>query len=246
VRIVSLVPSLTELLIDLGLENQVVGRTKFCIHPNEIVKSIPKIGGTKNVNLEAVTQLNPDLIIANKEENTKEDILALESICPIHITEISNFTESISAIQEIGKLTNRTTEANELINEINYNFKNLDQISNSNKSVCYLIWKDPLMTIGHDTFIHDMLDKCGLINIFGDQNRYPTIDTKDILDKNPDYIFLSSEPFPFKEKHIQEFKKTFPNSKTVLVDGEYFSWYGSRMKSAPTYFNSLLKTILSP
>lgn len=242
-RIISLVPSLTELLIDLGLENQIVGRTKFCIHPKDKIKSIPKIGGTKNVNLEAVIQLHPDLIIANKEENTREDIIALRDVCSVHVTDISNFTESLNAIQTLGTLTHRSNEATQLIGKINSNFSQLSSISNSKKTVCYLIWKDPMMTVGQDTFIHDMLDKCGLLNVFGNQSRYPTIDTQNILDENPNYIFLSSEPFPFKEKHIHEFKKTYPNSKIVLVDGEYFSWYGSRMVSAPIYFLSLLQSI---
>ena len=182
-RIVSLVPSLTELLIDLGLEEQVVGRTKFCIHPKDKIRSIPKIGGTKNVNFEAVARLKPDLIIANKEENTKEDVLALNDICQVHVTEISNFDESITAIQKIGVLTNRSEEASQLISKINSNFKSLDQFTISNKSVCYLIWKDPLMTTGNDTYIHDMLLKCGLKNVFGDQTRYPVTTTEEVLHK---------------------------------------------------------------
>jgi ABC-type Fe3+-hydroxamate transport system substrate-binding protein len=243
VRIVSLVPSLTELLIDLGLENDVVGRTKFCIHPADKVKSIPKIGGTKNVNISKVADLNPDLILANKEENTKEDVEALRGIAFVHLTEIANFSEAIQSIADIGELTHRVEESKKLICSINSSFTSLAEHSDKRKSVCYLIWKDPLMTIGHDTFIHDMLYKCGFINAFGDQGRYPTVTASDIKTNKPDFIFLSSEPFPFKDRHIEEFSALFPYSKVVLVDGEYFSWYGSRMVAAARYFEELIGRI---
>lgn len=242
-KIVSLVPSLTELVIDLGLEKQLVGRTKFCIHPKDKVKSIPKIGGTKNVNIQAVFDLRPDLVLANKEENTRADVEALQEFCPVHITEISNYKEALHSIQEIGQLTHRTEEANQLIIQIESNFEKLKVDIPERKSACYLIWKDPYMTVGHDTYIHDMLDKCNLANAFGEADRYPTINAEDISDKKPDFIFLSSEPYPFKEKHIQELKKVCPNAEVRLVDGEYFSWYGSRMVSAADYFVGVIKGV---
>jgi len=240
VRIVSLVPSLTELIIDLGLEKELVGRTKFCIHPKDKVKSIPKIGGTKEVSISKVSSLKPDLIIANKEENTKKDVEALHNITNVYVTDISNYSEALLAIQQIGKFANRIKESTFLINRIKDSFSRLSGLSQNRKSVCYLIWKNPLMTVGHDNFIHDMLHRCGFENVFGGRDRYPTISNADIESKNPEYIFLSSEPFPFKDKHIQEFSLLFPNSKIVLVDGEYFSWYGSRMVSAADYFIDLI------
>ena len=243
-RIVSLVPSLTELMFDLGLEEELVGRTKFCIHPQNRIKSVPKIGGTKNVNISAVIDLKPDLILANKEENTKQDIEALIPSAKVHVTDISNYQEALMAIQEIGELTNRQIEAQNLIQKIESKFSMLSDLPLAKKKVCYLIWNDPLMTVGHDTYIHNMLVKCGFENVFEDKARYPTISEDEIKHKNPDYIFLSSEPFPFKEKHIDSFKSLFPNSKIVLVDGEYFSWYGSRMVLAANYFKDLMEVLV--
>ena len=240
-KIISLVPSLTELLLHLNLQTQVIGRTKFCIHPAEEVQSIPKIGGTKNVNVAAVLDLNPDLILANKEENTKADVEALQSEAHVHVTEISNYTEALQAIKEIGQLTDREKEADALIEEIESRFSVIKPIDKGARSVCYLIWKDPYMTIGNDTYIHGMLNKCGYTNSFGDQTRYPTVSVDKLKEKNPDYVFLSSEPFPFKGKHIDELAELLPDTMIVLVDGEYFSWYGSRMVEAAGYFGKLVK-----
>ena len=169
------------------------------------------------------------------------DIEALMSSSKVYVSDISNYKEALQAIQKIGELTNRQQESENLIQKIESSFSILSNLSTKRKKVCYLIWKDPIMTIGKDTFIHDMLDKCGFENIFGNQKRYPTVTAEEIRSKNPDYIFLSSEPFPFKEKHIEEYQSTFPDSKVILVDGEYFSWYGSRMVEATRYFHKLKK-----
>ena len=242
-RIISLVPSLTELLFDLGLEASIVGRTKFCIHPKDKVRHVAKIGGTKNVNIPTVQSLRPDLIIANKEENTKSDVEALKKICPVHITDISDYHTAINAINEIGELTNTIKRAKTIIDSIESEFEKISQLKIERKSVCYLIWNDPMMTVGNDTFIHDMLERCGLLNVFENETRYPIIDEKILLEKNPDYIFLSSEPFPFKQTHISRYKELCPNSKVILVDEEYYSWYGSRMISATAYFNKLVQEL---
>ena len=243
-RIVSLVPSLTELVLDLGLEKELIGRTKFCIHPHHKIKSIPKIGGTKNANISAIIDLQPDLILANKEENTKQDIEVLIQATQVYISDISNYHEAIQAIHKIGELTNRQKESENLVQKIELGFSTLSNLSPDKKKVCYLIWNDPMMTVGQDTYIHDMLHNCGLENIFANQKRYPEVNVEEIKDKKPDYIFLSSEPFPFKEKHIEEYKLLFPNSKIVLVDGEYFSWYGSRMALAADYFKKLVEVLV--
>lgn len=242
-NIVSLVPSLTELLFDLGLANQIVGRTKFCVHPSDRVPSIPKIGGTKNVNIQKVIQLNPDIIFANKEENTKSDINSLQESCNVHITEIANYDQAISTIEQIGIMLQVHEKATQLIEDINDAFANLDKVTYENK-VCYLIWQKPYMTIGSDTYIHDMLDRCGYKNVFGGQTRYPQVSIEEIKKQTPDLIFLSSEPFPFKQMHIDALHKDLPNTKIVLVDGEYFSWYGSRMIEAADYFGRLSQELL--
>ncbi|MDF1695175.1 MAG: helical backbone metal receptor [Saprospiraceae bacterium] len=242
-RIVSLVPSLTELLFDLGLHHNIIGRTKFCIHPSDQVQSVAKIGGTKKVDIELTRSLQPDLVIANKEENTRSDVEALRTFTKVLVTDIFDFHSAIQAMETIGKLTDTESKAKTIIDQINLAFKDIKQRNTTKKSVCYLIWNDPIMSIGRDTFIHDMLHKCGYINVFEKQTRYPTISEDLLIKKNPDCIFLSSEPFPFKQKHIQKYREICPSSKIVIVDGEYFSWYGSRMLKAVSYFNELIDSV---
>ena len=237
-KIVSLVPSLTELLFDLGLESSIVGRTKFCIHPAGRVASIPKIGGTKKVHVDKVIALEPDLIIANKEENQKEDVEALAKECKVLLTEIANYDQAIAAIKRIGVETSTRERAIEICQKIELQFSRL-RPKNPRRRVCYLIWQKPYMTIGHDTYIHDMLGRCGFDNIAGGQTRYPTLTIEEMITSSPDYVFLSSEPFPFKQKHIDELQLHLPDAQIILVDGEYFSWYGSRMIGAAKYFKEL-------
>jgi len=237
-RIVSLVPSQTELLVDLGLKDRLVGITKFCVHPKELRKEIQLIGGTKNVKVKLVESLNPDLIIGNKEENNQADIEALEQHLPTWMSDIFNLEDSLEMIERVGEITGTQIRAAEIISEIQHNFSKLVP-SNENKSVLYLIWKNPYLAAGTDTFIDSMLTRLGFKNALSEA-RYPEVDLKNV---NPDLIFLSSEPFPFKEKHIEELQVQFPHSRVVLVDGEFFSWYGSRLIDAPRYFNKLLNVI---
>ncbi len=233
-RIISLVPSQTELLHYLGLEKEVVGVTKFCIHPDEWFRTKQRVGGTKSLNLERIKLLKPDLIIGNKEENEQSDIEALLEIAPVWMSDIFDLNDSLEMIKSVGEITNRTYEANELIQLIQNRFRSLKSIE-KNKTVLYFIWQEPMMLAGKDTFINSMLQHCGLQNLAGN-TRYPEA----IGTENPDVVFLSSEPFPFGEKHIAEFQQIYPNAKIVLVDGEFFSWYGSRLKDAPDYFNRVL------
>lgn len=237
-RIVSLVPSQSELLWDLGLREELVGITKFCVHPKELYKSITKIGGTKTIDIQKIRALKPDLIIGNKEENEHAQITELQKEFPVWMSDIYNLQDSLTMIQSVGGLVNRVEEATEIKDDIQTSFSNLKTV---NKSVLYLIWKDPYMAAGKATFIGDMLHKMGLQNVITYSNgRYPNLSLEDIKSLNPELIFLSSEPYPFKEKHIQEFKELLPISKIILVDGELFSWYGSRLLKSVNYFNELL------
>ena len=241
-RIISLVPSQTQLLHYLGLENEVVGITKFCIHPDEWFRSKTRVGGTKTVKFDEVYGLKPDLIIGNKEENQKEDIERLKKIAPVWMSDIYHLDDSFEMMLKIGELTNKSTEANTLVNEIKSEFQKLDEVVkkiNSNSSVLYCIWNEPLMVAGKNTFVDDMLSRCGLINSC-EIERYPDVSNSDL---NPDFVFLSSEPYPFSEKHISELQIRYPKAKIVLVDGEMFSWYGSKLKEAPAYFADLLNSI---
>ncbi|NNC83117.1 MAG: ABC transporter substrate-binding protein [Flavobacteriales bacterium] len=234
-RIISTVPSLTELLSYLGLDDAIIGITKFCIHPEHIYRSKERIGGTKTLNVDRIIELAPDLIIANKEENEKSQIEALQAHCDVVLTDISDLDTALDAILSIGLRTDTEQKAQDLCDQIRTRFDSLRP--KSRKEVLYLIWKDPYMSIGHDTFIHDMLDRCGFDSVTGHLTRYPEVRSSEF---DPEIILLSSEPFPFKEKHINEIKEAWPQAEVELVDGEYFSWYGSMMLGAVEYFESLL------
>ncbi len=239
-RVVSLVPSQTELLHDLGLKEEVIGITKFCVHPNEWYQNKTRIGGTKNVNIKSIHKLNPDLIIGNKEENVKEQVEELSRHYNVHVTEVNNLPDALNMINEIGSLIGKRKEALHISKKISREFRNLQDTITEKKKIksAYLIWKDPLMAVGGDTFINDMMQYCGLENIFSSAKRYPEISLED-LKNNCELILLSSEPYPFKERHLKEMQLKIPDSKIMLVDGEMFSWYGSRLLKATGYFEKL-------
>ena len=241
-RIISLVPSITELLYNLDLSNEVVGITKFCVHPAEWYQTKEKIGGTKNVNTEKLRTLKPDLIIASKEENIQEQVEALAKEFSVYLTDVNSYDTGLQMINDIGTITSKVTEAAILIQTIQSEFESLKKLTQPINTI-YLIWKDPYMTVGGDTFIHNLLHKVGLQNIFSNHSRYPQITLEDLAILNPQLVLLSSEPFPFKEKHILEIQAFLPAAKVILVDGEMFSWYGSRMQFMPAYFNKLLAEI---
>lgn len=241
-RIVSLVPSQTELLHYLGLEQAVIGITKFCVHPNEWFKTKPRIGGTKNVNIDAVSALQPDIIIANKEENVKQQIEALEAIATVWVSDVNHLQDALAMIEAIGKLTNTSTKAEDLIEDVTIRFNQL-QTPNPKPKTAYLIWRMPYMTVGGDTYINNMLEYAGFENVFANEKRYPAITIEQLANAKCDLLFLSSEPYPFKQAHIVELQAEMPNTKILLVDGEMFSWYGSRLLEAATYFKTLQEII---
>lgn len=247
-KIISLVPSITLLLVDLGLENNIVGRTKFCIHPKEKVKAIPTIGGTKNIDIQKIKFLQPTIIFASKEENEKEPIEQLKKDFKVIVFDVKNLEDNYKMIEKIGKLTSTIDKATEIITQTKESFKTLNSFivksSNYQISTLYLIWRKPYMTIGKDTFIHAMLETIGLKNMFAHQTRYPIISNlQTSYFEKCQLVLLSSEPYPFTEKHIAEIRQQLPNAKIILADGEYFSWYGSKMKDAPAYFQQLITTI---
>ncbi len=229
-RIVSLVPSQTELLADLGLDQEVIGITKFCLHPESWFRNKTRIGGTKTLNLGKIQSLKPDLIIANKEENDQSQISELMAEFPTWISDVRSLQDALSMIHSVSEITNRAERGAILRSKIRLRFENIPATVMS-RTCAYLIWWQPMMTVNSDTFIHDMLMYCGFKNVFGHRtdSRYPEISEEDLMDAKPDYILLSSEPFPFKEKHIQQLRQQFPHSQIRLVDGENFSWYGSRL-----------------
>ncbi len=230
-------PSQTELLFDLGLDEEVIGITKFCIHPIEKFAVRTKVGGTKKLKIDLIRALQPDLIIGNKEENTQHEIEELMNEFPVWMSDISNLGEATKTIAQIGELVNREPEAAYLNHLINAGFSDLQTLAlskNIHQRVAYLIWKDPYMFAAKNTFIDDVLSKIGLQNVIT-ESRYPVMPLLELKALDPQLIFLSSEPYPFKEKHIDEIQKAIPNAKVRLVDGEMFSWYGSRLVKAVDY-----------
>ncbi|MBT2620335.1 helical backbone metal receptor [Chryseobacterium sp. ISL-6] len=239
-KVISLVPSITEALFDLGLtENEIIGRTKFCIHPQEKVKNIPIIGGTKNLNIEKIKSLHPDLILANKEENIKEQVEALMEDFKVVVTNVETIEDNYYLLKNLGNIFHKEETAK------TYNLKIYEVLNqakiNSKIKAAYLIWKNPYMTIGSDTFIHRILTEIGFENSFKDKTRYPEVTIEDLADT--DVIMLSSEPFPFKEKHIAELKEYYPDKKMMIVDGEAFSWYGTHIAKCEDYFKELITEI---
>ncbi len=236
-RIISLVPSQTELLFDLGLGERVVGITKFCIHPKEWFQLKLRIGGTKKIDIDKVRALQPDLIIGNKEENTKEDIELLRTIAPVWMSDVNSYGEALSMIQSVGEITNTLQLARRLTDQIETAFHELESTNEkTNLRVRYLIWKDPYFQVGNSTFIDSMIAKIGWVNICKDA-RYPEWQ---LTQDDMDLLLLSSEPYPFKEEDVRHLKEQFPHVKIAIVDGELFSWYGSRMRLAPNYFRKLI------
>ncbi len=215
-RIVSLVPSLTELLFDLGLDDEVVGRTKFCVRPADKVAGKPVIGGTKQVKISAVAALQPTLILANYEENTEADVQALQRIAPVHITNVKTLTDALMMIREVGGLVHREAEAEALARQIGASFAALRPVmGNECPSVAYLIWRKPWMVAARDTFIDAMLAEAGFQNAFANQARYPVVTEAALKRAAPDLIFLSSEPYPFGPKHQVELESCCPEARVL-------------------------------
>lgn len=239
-RIISLVPSQTELLADLALDEEVIGITKFCIHPDSWYRRKQRVGGTKNVDVDLIRSLKPDLIIGNKEENTEEMIRDLENFAPVWLSDISDLNSACDMIRSISELVGCANNGEEMIGTIRAAFRLLSENSSDQTryKIKYFIWRDPNYVVGPETFIDDMLVRCGMENLIK-KVRYPEDDGRG----EPDLILLSSEPYPFTEKHIDEFKGIYPNAKILIVDGEFFSWYGSRMLKAPDYFLKLRRQI---
>lgn len=247
-RIVSLVPSITELLFDLGLGERVKGVTKFCIHPAEAREKAVIVGGTKSLKTERIDEIKPDLIIGSKEENTRDSIEKLARHYTVWMSDVRSVEDGIEMIRQIGKLCGVDNASKEMADEINHSFLNLRKKwgEADQPGAAYLIWNDPLMVAGKDNFIESVLEYAGIRNVFsraanlkGGKLRYPAISTDDLVQSRPDWILLSSEPYPFKEKHIREFEAMVPAARTLLIDGEMFSWYGSKMRLMPAYLNEL-------
>ncbi|MDU0371718.1 helical backbone metal receptor [Hymenobacter endophyticus] len=237
-RIVSLVPSQTELLFALGVGARVVGVTKFCIHPAQARKLAAIIGGTKNFDFEKIDALRPDLIIGNKEENYREGIEQLARRYPVWMSDINTLPDSLTMIRRVGLLVGRKEAAERLAAEITTSFA-VSAAPATLPSAAYFIWRKPYMVAAGNTFIDDMLGRAGFRNVFSNLGRYPEITPEQLQAAAPHHILLSSEPYPFGQKHLAEFQAICPDATIRIVDGELFSWYGSRLQHSASYFRQL-------
>ena len=197
-KIISTVPSITELLADLGLHKETIGITKFCVHPKKWHQSKPRIGGTKALDIAKIKSLNPSLIIANKEENVKEQIEELQRDFNVYVTDIKTPEDNLDLITELASMTDTRMTGLRLRNELNDALLSIQP--KELKTCAYLIWQKPFMTVGGDTYINAVLEKCGFVNLFEDELRYPETCKRELRDLEPEYVLLSSEPFPFKKK----------------------------------------------
>ncbi|TAE09107.1 MAG: cobalamin-binding protein [Bacteroidetes bacterium] len=240
-RIVSLVPSLTALLHNLGCDEEVVGITKFCVHPTGWLRSKTIVGGTKDIRLQKVLALQPTLILANKEENLPEPIQTLGAVVPVWVTDVVDWQSNVAMITQVGQLVGKANEVDRLVEQLNLLYSHFSPLQRPVDAL-YLIWRNPYMSVGNDTFIHAMLEMMGVQNICQQSTRYPTVQL-DNLPCTPSVVLLSSEPYPFKEKHIDEIRAALPQANILLVNGEYFSWYGSKMLEALPYLQNLVRQL---
>jgi len=239
-RIVSLVPSLTETLCEVGGRARLMGCTAFCIRPKDVLKdpSVIKVGGTKTVNRERVMALNPDLLLVNLEENELADIDFFKARVECYVNGVKTVAEGIHSIREVAMLIGTPDKAEEFAGRAELALAKLIQQSKDKtpRRLFYPIWKDPWMSINRDTFIHDHLRLCGAENIFsGAPERYPVITLEQVRAANPEIVWLPSEPFVFKQKHAPELAALLPNARIELVDGDNVCWFGTRQIEGMEY-----------
>ncbi len=247
-RIISLVPSQTELLCDLALENELVGITKFCVHPYHLKSTKTIVGGTKKVDYEKIKALNPDFILCNKEENAYDMLPELEKIAPTYFSDVNTLNDSIDLILHLGSILNRRTESDNLAHKIEYKLADFKQFikDKPTRKVAYFIWAKPWMVAANDTYINEMLALNKFENIYADMSRYPKVEVNRIrYEGDPEVVILSSEPFSFTDEHAFEIGNYANRSITVFGDGEMFSWPGSRTLLAFEYFKELHKKLES-
>lgn len=235
-RIVSLVPSWSEFVVDLGLGNQLVGRTKFCTRTPGFEQTSLIVGGTKSFHVERVAQLKPDLIIACKEENTREQVEACAAFSEVYLTDVRSVEQALATMRDLSKALNAGHIGRDWCSRI---VEAWGQRREPIAQAAYVIWADPVMVAGADTYIHDVLSWWGIENACADvdANRYPSLTAEYMKNSPCECALLSSEPFPFQELDKLRFQTWA--SHVELVDGEAFSWYGSRMLHAVPYFKSL-------
>lgn len=245
-RIISLVPSLTELLHDMGLERQIVGITKYCVHPIHYIVTKSVVGGTKKVDFQIIKDLHSDFILCSKEENTEKMVLELEKTAPVYVSDVNSMDAALDLIKKLGLMLNRRTQAEHIVDKIIFRFKAFQNVIKDVPiiKVAYFIWAKPWMVAGNKTFINDMLKICRFENVYAFQDRYPEISIEKLpLREKRDVLFFSSEPYDFSDDEVYEVLQKNRKILTVYVDGQYFSWYGSRLIKAFEHFTQIHEKI---
>jgi ABC-type Fe3+-hydroxamate transport system substrate-binding protein len=241
-RIVSLVPSITELLFDLGLGGQVVGRTGFCIHPWAQVRHVPKVGGTKDLRFDVIRGLRPTHVVVNVDENRREDAEALAEFVPeVVVTHPVVPRDNLALYRQMGQVFGVSARAEALCAEFEATYAELAarRATAVTEPVLYLIWKDPWMTVAPETYISAMLELVGWRTLPRESSeRYPEVDVAAYAGE-VSRVLLSSEPFHFKEQHLTEVRALVPGAEVALIDGEMTSWYGSRAIRGMRYLETL-------
>jgi ABC-type Fe3+-hydroxamate transport system substrate-binding protein len=247
-RIVSLVPSLTETLFALGAGASLAGVTDFCVHPADAVASLPRVGGTKNPRVAAILELEPDLVLANKEENRRRDVLALEAAgVPVFVTYARGVREAVDEIRVLGRICASEPRAAAIAAEVEAALADASRCSGGRRTTTVaLIWRDPFMAVGGDTFANDLLVCCGAENPFAREGmgRYPRIERRDLEAAAPHVILLPTEPYAFGPRDRDELLAldcpASRNGRVYIVEGELLSWYGPRLPRALATFSALL------
>jgi ABC-type Fe3+-hydroxamate transport system substrate-binding protein len=249
-RIVSLIPSTTEILCRLGLADALVGVSAYCVEPRDVMRAKPKVGGEKNPDLAAIRALSPDLVIANIEENLRPDVEALRaSGIAVWVTYPRTVAQTLAMIRELGELTATTARAEAMIAEIEptYERARAETATRPGVPVFYPIWRAPWMTINRDTYVHEVLTLCGASNVFADRpERYPTISLDDVAARRPAVVLLPDEPFRFRRAHLREFEPyadlpAVRDGRVHLVDGRLCAWHGPRVVEALRTLPALLR-----
>jgi ABC-type Fe3+-hydroxamate transport system substrate-binding protein len=248
VKLVSLCPSLTELVFDLGAGDALVGRTKFCVHPADRVEAVEKVGGTKNPKVDRIIELAPDLVLMNEEENRREDAATLEAAgLRVHTSMPVTATDTAAMVRSIGRAISRSRAAELIAEDIERRADRVRRQAVNYPPIRYacLIWREPIMTVNDDTFIAGLLSLPGGQNVFGaHDSRYPSITADELHNADPLLVLLPNEPFPFQDKHADELASLsrLPRERFRLVDGELLSWHGSRTPRGIDYAESVLRS----
>jgi ABC-type Fe3+-hydroxamate transport system substrate-binding protein len=247
-RIVSLVPSTTETLFALGVGGRVVGRTRFCVHPKDQVVVVPIVGGPRDPRIERVRALAPDLVLANAEENRAQDVAALDGVTWVFVTFPRTVAQAIADLRTLGAITGQMARGEEIATAIEEELSRLRALAARREPFrfAYLVWRRPTITVNRDTYIHDLLAAGGGINVFADEpERYPRISVREVFGREPDCIFLPSEPYPFDEEQRDDLLGQCGDpdrwrGRILLVEGEMFSWHGARTREGLRYYGALL------